>query len=84
MSLSHWLKVSEADFLPFLSEIGKKYANQRIFQEAIVSSLEGKEEKYLNTMNPNELLKSSLTVALNNHQKNELNSIFVKEKKYRG
>ena len=80
MSMTNWLKLSEADFLPILSVIDKKYATQAIFQEAIMSSLEGKEEKYLNTMNPNELLKSNLKTALNNHQKNELNSIFVKEK----
>lgn len=80
MSMTNWLKLSEADFLPILSVIDKKYATQAIFQEAIMSSLEGKEEKYLNTMNPNELLKSNLKTALNNHQKKELNSIFVKEK----
>ena len=80
MSMTNWLKLSEADFLPILSVIDKKYATQAIFQEAIMSSLEGKEEKYLNTIDPNELLKSNLKTALNNHQKNELNSIFVKEK----
>ena len=80
MSMTNWLKLSEADFLPILSVIDKKYAIQPIFQEAIMSSLEGKEEKYLNTMDPNEFLKSNLKTTLNNHQKNELNSIFVKEK----
>ena len=79
MSLHSWLKLSEAEFLPILSKIDNKYPTQRIFQEAIVSSLEGKEEIYLNTMNPNELLKSNLTTAINNHQKKALNSIFVKE-----
>jgi mono/diheme cytochrome c family protein len=80
MSVNAWLKLSEATFLPILSEIDKKYASQRIFQEAIVSSLEGKEEFYLKTMNPSDALKSNLTVAINNHQKKELNPIFVKEK----
>ncbi|RDB05836.1 dehydrogenase [Runella aurantiaca] len=80
MSLNAWLKLSEATFLPILTEIDKKYAAQKIYQEAIVSSLEGREENYLNAMNPNALLRSSLTVALNNRQKKEMNPIFVKEK----
>lgn len=79
MSMTAWLKLSAPDFLPILSAIDKKYSTQRIFQEAIVSSLEGKEENYLHTMNPNELLKSNLMTAINNHLKKELNPIFVKE-----
>jgi mono/diheme cytochrome c family protein len=71
--------LSEATFLPVLSEIEKKYADRRIYQEAIVSSLEGKEENYLSTQNPNFLLKGNLTLAVNNHQKKEMNPIFVKE-----
>jgi mono/diheme cytochrome c family protein len=78
-SLNPWLKLSEATFLPVLSEIEKKYADRRIYQEAIVSSLEGKEENYLSTQNPNFLLKGNLTLAVNNHQKKEMNPIFVKE-----
>ena len=80
MSINVWLKLSDATFLPILSEIDKKYANQRIFQEAIASSLDGKEELYLKTMNPNAILKNNLTLAVSNHQKKELNSIYVSEK----
>jgi mono/diheme cytochrome c family protein len=80
MSLNTWLILSDVDFLPILEKIGKKYDNQNIFQEAIISSLEGKEELYLKTMNPNDVLKSNLTATLNNRQKKELNSIFVREK----
>jgi mono/diheme cytochrome c family protein/glucose/arabinose dehydrogenase len=80
MSLNAWLILSDVDFLPILEKIDKKYENQDIFQEAITSSLEGKEELYLKTMNPNNVLKSNLTATLNNRQKNELNPIFVREK----
>lgn len=79
MSLSAWLNVSEATFLPILSEIDKKYTTQKIFQEAITSSLEGREALYLKTMNPNDLLKRNLTTAVSNRDKKEMNSIFVKE-----
>ncbi len=77
MSLSAWLKVSEADFLPILTEIEQKYAKEGIFQETIMSSLEGKEELYLKTMRPNDLLKTNLTTTITNRQKKELNPIFV-------
>jgi mono/diheme cytochrome c family protein len=80
MSLTAWLKLSEAEFLPLLSEIDKKYEKEKIFQEAIVSSLDGKEATYVKTMNPNALLKSQLRLAINNREKNDMNSIYVIEK----
>jgi mono/diheme cytochrome c family protein len=80
LSMNTWLKTGDNSLLPILAQIEKKYADKRVFQEAIVSSLDGKEEQYLNTQNPSEILKSNLTLALKNHQKKELNPIFVKEK----
>lgn len=79
-SVNSWLKISEETFLPILSQIEKRYTEKKVFQEAITSSLEGKEELYLKTQSPNAILKTNLTLALNNHQKKELNPIFVKEK----
>ncbi len=79
-ALNTWLKTGDNTILPILAQIEKRYADKRVFQEAIVSSLEGKEEQYLTTQNPSALLKSNLTLAVNNHQKKELNPIFVKEK----
>ena len=80
MSMNAWLKLSDVTFMPILSQIDQRYANQKIFQEAITSSLEGKEAHYLKTMNPNEILRNNLTLAVVNHQKKELNSIYVAEK----
>lgn len=79
-SLHSWLKLSESTFLPILSEIDKKYDNQKVIQDAITSSLDTKEDVYLKTMNPSDVLKANLELVLNNRQKKELNSIFVKEK----
>lgn len=79
-SLHSWLKLSESTFLPILSEIDKKYDNQKVIQDAITSSLDTKEEVYLKTMNPSDVLKANLELVLNNRQKKEINSIFVKEK----
>ncbi|MCP9767975.1 dehydrogenase [Lacihabitans sp. LS3-19] len=81
LSLKNWLKVSESTFFPILTKIDQKYIDQKIYQEAIVSNLEGKEEKYLSSMNPSAALKGNLETALSNHKKNEMNSIFVKQKK---
>ncbi|MVM36660.1 c-type cytochrome [Spirosoma sp. HMF3257] len=79
MALNPWLKLSDATFLPMLSEIDKKYATQKIVQEALTSGLEGKEEVYMASMNPSDFLKSNLTLTINNRQKKQLNSIYVAE-----
>ncbi len=79
-SLNNWLKIDNETFLPIIAQIEKKYSNKRVFQEAITSSLEGKEELYLKAQNPNAILKNNLTLAINNRQKKEMNPIFVKEK----
>ena len=78
-SLNNWLKTNNI-FLPILAQIEKKYVEKKIFQEAIVSSLEGKEEQYLNTQNPTAILKGNLNLAIANRLKKELNPIYVKEK----
>ncbi|GAB4042887.1 DUF7133 domain-containing protein [Spirosoma litoris] len=80
MSLSPWLNLSEASFLPILAEIDKKHTSQGIFQEAITSGLSGKEDVYLASLNPGDQLKKNLTLAVSNRQKKEMNPIFVVEK----
>ncbi|MEZ0540490.1 DUF7133 domain-containing protein [Fibrella arboris] len=79
MALNPWLKVSDATFLPMLSEIDKKYATEQVVQEALTSGLDGKEAVYLASMHPSDLLKSNLTLTINNRQKKQLNSIYVAE-----
>jgi mono/diheme cytochrome c family protein len=79
-SLNNWLKINNNVFLPILAQIEKRYSEKKIIQEAIVSSLAGKEQQYIDTQNPSTLLKNSLTIAINNTKKKELNPIFVKEK----
>ncbi|RRB02865.1 DUF7133 domain-containing protein [Larkinella rosea] len=80
MSLNAWLKLSDAAFLPVLSIIEKKYATQPVVQEGITSALAGKEEQYLASMNPTDLLKNNLTQTIGKRQKNEMNPIYVVEK----
>ncbi|WP_338868208.1 c-type cytochrome [Spirosoma sp. SC4-14] len=78
-SLNGWLNLSDATFFPILSQIEKKYATQRIMQEAITSALAGKEEQYLAAMNPTDLLKNNLSLTIGKRQKKEMNSIYVAE-----
>ncbi|MDZ7934958.1 MAG: c-type cytochrome [Emticicia sp.] len=78
-SMNAWLKTGDADLLPILAQIEKKYTDKRIFQEAITSSLAGKEQQYIDTQNPNVLLKNKLAIVINNINKKEINPIFVKE-----
>jgi len=80
LSLNAWLRFSFETFVPLLAQIEKKYADKKVFQEAITSSLAGKEENYLKTQNPNTTLKNNLILAINNQKKNELNPIFLREK----
>lgn len=80
MSLGSWIKISETNFLPILSKIEKKYPMDKVFQDAITSSLDGKETIFIGEMNPNELLKANLNLAITNRQKKEPNPIFVKVK----
>ncbi len=79
MSLQPWLNFSETDFLPVLAQIDKKYANQKIIQESLVSGLSGKEAVYLASMKPGDVLTNNLKSVINNRQKKELNPIFIKE-----
>ncbi|MBP8155794.1 MAG: cytochrome c, partial [Leadbetterella sp.] len=80
MSLGSWIKISETNFLPILSEIEKKYSTDKVFQDVITSSLDSKEAIFIDKMNPNELLKANLNLAITNRQKKEPNPIFVKVK----
>lgn len=79
-SMNGWLAVAEPTFLPMVSEIEKKYATQRIMQEAITSALDGREEQYLASMQPTDLLKNNLTLTVGKRLKKEMNSIYVVEK----
>jgi mono/diheme cytochrome c family protein len=77
--LNAWLKTGD-ETLPILAQIEKKYTDKGIFQEAITSSLDGKEENYIKTQNPNSQLNNNLTLALKNRKEKNINTIYVTEK----
>ncbi|GAB4038910.1 DUF7133 domain-containing protein [Spirosoma gilvum] len=79
-SLTGWLQLSDVTFMPILSQIEKKYQTQRVVQEGITSALDGREEQYLASMNPTDLLKNNLMLTISKRQKKEMNPIYVVEK----
>ncbi|WP_341225831.1 c-type cytochrome [uncultured Arcticibacterium sp.] len=78
-SLNPWTKISPAVFQPFLAQISDRYSENEIFQEAIISSLEGQEELYLKENAANIFLTKNLGKTLENKEQNKPNSIYVRE-----
>ena len=79
LSLNPWTKISPAVFQPFLAQISDRYSENEIFQEAVISSLEGQEELYLKENAANIFLTKNLGKTLENKEQNKPNSIFVRE-----
>ncbi|AWW00433.1 DUF7133 domain-containing protein [Arcticibacterium luteifluviistationis] len=79
ISLNPWLKIAPATFQPTLATIADKYSFNEIFQEAVISSLEGQEELFLKENAANKFLTKNLGETLENRVNNKPNSIFVIE-----
>lgn len=84
LSLGPWAEISQETFFPLLLEISQRYADKAIYQEAVVSSLKGLEEKFqafiskfMTHHNPDEPLDSLLVVTVKNKQEGKMNSIFT-------
>ncbi len=80
-SLHSWMKADKEIFLPLLETISERYPEDKIVQEAVISSLEGLEKEYLDTKAPGKELKGMLELSLKNREKNEKNSIYLVESK---
>lgn len=86
-SLGEWCKISFATFLPVLAKISDTYPDQPIFQEAVISSLTGLEEKFQQMVkkrklnpNSNALLDTLLAQTIKNRQQGKKNVIYVQVK----
>lgn len=86
LSLGPWAETSNETFFPLLLKLSQRYPGSGIYQEAIVSSLNGLEVKFqalaksnLNK-NSDELLDNLLAKTIMNKQEGKMNSIYVKEK----
>ncbi|MDQ6815462.1 MAG: c-type cytochrome, partial [Bacteroidota bacterium] len=87
MSLGSWSKTVPGTFLPLLAKIADSYPDKAIYQEAVISSLNGLEERFRKIFNsstvskkPNQLLASLLDETIKNKREGKKNSIFVQVK----
>lgn len=86
LSLGSWTEISNETFFPVLLKLSQRYSGSGIYQEAIVSSLKGMEEKFEvltksnDNKNQDELLDNLLANTINNKQEGKMNSIFVQER----
>ena len=82
LSLGPWVKLSSERFLPILLNVSERYPDKGIYQEAVVSSLDGFEElpvvSTTGNQSANPLLKGLLIKTIRNKQTGEKNSIFVR------
>jgi mono/diheme cytochrome c family protein len=84
ISLGRWAAVSPEMFLPMLAKLSGAYPENAVYQEAIVSSLKGKEKDFQLLVNKlpngsagNELINKLLDQTVRNKQEGKVNSIFV-------
>lgn len=83
-SLGPWNKLSPETFFPVLKKISETYSSEAIYQEAVVSSLNGLEGKFKGLVNKansnkksNNILDTLLTQTLKNKKDGTMNSIYV-------
>jgi mono/diheme cytochrome c family protein len=83
-SLGPWIAVSPDTFLPMLAKLSAMYSNNAVYQEAVVSSLKGREKDFQLLVNKlpadtagNQKIDSMLAQTLRNKQEGKINSIFV-------
>jgi mono/diheme cytochrome c family protein len=87
-SLGSWIPIAKETFLPMLMQLSQAYAGNAVFQEAVVSSLNGIENDFRAMMPKSS--RTDTTYAINallenvakNKQDKKLNSIYVKSKRH--
>ena len=85
LALGPWVKTAHESFIPTLLKLSQTYAGKLVYQEAIVSSLNGFEKDFktiANKATDNKTTDSSLQKILDqtiaNRQDEKMNSIFIK------
>jgi len=87
ISLSQWDSLSKPVFLPILERLSQTYPENKVFQEAVISSLSGLEEDFKMLLNKTEgdksvrdtTIEKLLAQTIDNRKEGKLNSIFVKQ-----
>ncbi len=83
-SLGRWAAASPDTFLPLLAKLSGRYPESPVFQEVVISSLEGLEERFkaYNGLQPDngEIIHALLDESGKNKRENKKHSIFVQRK----
>lgn len=82
-SLGPWAAASPDTFLPLLVKLSRTYPESAVFQEAVVSSLEGLEERFRSyTPQPDtgQIINALLGQSIKNKREDKKHSIFVQRK----
>ena len=78
LALNNWTSISDSEFFDALITISDRYPDESIYQEAVVNSLSGREQDFVNNSNPsNNFLTESINAALSNKENEKLNPIYV-------
>ena len=85
--LGPWATVSQQTFLPLLAKLSQEYANNVLFQQAVISSLKGLEQHFKTLIDrlsgykgSNEVVKKMLAQTIANKREGKMNPIFVHQK----
>ena len=82
-SLGPWVAASPGTFLPLLAKLSRKYPESPVFQEVVVSSLEGLEERfrtYAIQPGAGNIVNTLLDQSVKNMREDKKHSIFVQRK----
>ncbi len=79
-SLGPWAAASPDTFLPLLAKLSRTYPESAVFQEAVVSSLGGLEERFMVQTGTGETINALLDESIKNKREDKKNSIFVQRK----
>ena len=84
LALGPWVETAHESFIPTLLKLSQTYAGKAIYQEAIVSSLNGFETDFktiADTKTTDSSLQKILAETIANKKDGKMNSIFIKETK---
>ena len=79
IGLAGWNKIAPDTFLPILKRLTDRNKNNNVFDEAVISSTGGLEERFM-TMTSDKQLKQLLTQTVANKKSNKTNPILVERK----
>ena len=79
LNLGEWIDISSTTFLPVLKKINDRYKDNKVFNDAIVASLENYESEFKTLISKNSNLITALDQTIQRKKEEKRNPIFVNE-----